>query len=316
MRIAEQIEIVCLMEATARKPGNVHPGASFQDLNYDDFVRAAKAIAYPLAAAPVVGLGRSIFDAVQATRAATGRNVNLGIILLLAPFAAVPHGVPLAVGLPQVLEQTTIEDAEHVYAAIRLAQPGGMGDAPSQDIRQRPTVNLRDAMALAADRDRIAEQYVTNDRLVFEARSKLCDMLGSSMSWETALIELHVWMLSRWPDTLIARKCGAATAAQVSRRAQEILNDRARACAPEKQSPHAEPLSPRSRGEGTASTIARGHFDQFDKWLRQDGHRRNPGTTADLIAATLFAASRDGLIELPSRAEIEGLAARIRAGQT
>ena len=31
----------------------------------------------------------------------------------------------------------------------------------------------------------------------------------------------------------------------------------------------------------------------FDRWLRADGHRRNPGTTADLVAATLFAAQRD-----------------------
>jgi triphosphoribosyl-dephospho-CoA synthase len=293
VKIAEQIEIACLMEATARKPGNVHPAASFQDLNYDDFVRAAKAVADPLAAAPVIGLGRAIFEAVQATRAATGTNVNLGIILLLAPLAAVPHDVPLDVGLSRILEHTSIEDADHVYAAIRLAQPGGMGDAPSQDIGQRPTVNLRDVMALAADRDRIAEQYVTNDRLVFKARSKLCDLFGSFMDWEAAIIELHVWMLSRWPDTLIARKCGPIAAAQVSQRAQTILDE----------------MSGRV-------IIDAWQLNEFDTWLRQDGHRRNPGTTADLIAATLFAAARDGLIELPSRAEIEGLAARIRAGQT
>jgi triphosphoribosyl-dephospho-CoA synthase len=28
----------------------------------------------------------------------------------------------------------------------------------------------------------------------------------------------------------------------------------------------------------------------FDRWLRADGHRRNPGTTADLIAAALMVA--------------------------
>ncbi len=29
-------------------------------------------------------------------------------------------------------------------------------------------------------------------------------------------------------------------------------------------------------------------YDTFDAWLRADGHRRNPGTMADLMAATLF----------------------------
>ena len=45
-------------------------------------------------------------------------------------------------------------------------------------------------------------------------------------------------------------------------------------------------------------------LDKFDAWLRADGHRRNPGTTADLIAATLFAALRDGLINSPTREQI------------
>jgi len=39
----------------------------------------------------------------------------------------------------------------------------------------------------------------------------------------------------------------------------------------------------------------------FDFWLRSDGHRRNPGTTADLIAAALFVLLRDGLIDPPYR---------------
>ncbi|RLS43832.1 MAG: hypothetical protein DWH81_01915, partial [Planctomycetota bacterium] len=35
---------------------------------------------------------------------------------------------------------------------------------------------------------------------------------------------------------------------------------------------------------------------EFDIWLRADAHRRNPGTTADAIAATLFAGLRDGQV--------------------
>ena len=285
MTLAEQIELACLMEATARKPGNVHPLASFDDLCYDDFVDAARLIAPPLANVAEVGLGCAISDAVQATTSATGTNVNLGIILLLAPLAAVPREIALEEGLPHVLNGTTVEDAERVYAAICLAQPGGLGDASSQDVRERPTVTLQQAMGLAANRDRIAQQYANNFELVFKARAKLSQLLKQRNDWEAALISLHVWILSRWPDTLIARKGGWDLTEEASIRARELLQ----------KSEREIPLDPR-------------HLEEFDRWLRDDGHRRNPGTTADLIAATLFAALRDGLIDAPSRDEIESIA--------
>ena len=70
MTLAEQLELACLIEATARKAGNVHPAASFDDLNSADFVDAARAVAEPLAQAREIGLGRAILLAMKATRAA------------------------------------------------------------------------------------------------------------------------------------------------------------------------------------------------------------------------------------------------------
>ena len=328
--LAELIEIACLMEATARKPGNVHPAAEFDDLTYADFVRAAKAISEPIAVletmddekwiggdycilgegsprgrtqavgyligdtdtplpaepgrgskSSTVSLGDAIYQAVKATREATGTNVNLGIVLLLAPLAAVPRQIPLQAGIATILRNTTPEDAESVYAAIRLAFPGGMGNVSSQDIRERPTVNLVDAMRLAVDRDRIAEQYCTDFQLVFEARQKLSVLLDQTGDWEAAVIALQVWMMSVWPDTLIARKCGWEIARESAARAAALLP----------VAPDQPLLNPTQLAE-------------FDRWLRADGHRRNPGTTADLVAATLFAALRDGLIPIPSRSAI------------
>ena len=281
MTLAEQIELACLMEATARKPGNVHPSASFDDLSYDDFVRAAHAISKPLSAIHESGLGRAIYNSVKETRDTTGTNVNLGIILLFAPLAAVPDHDRLEDGLPRILKSTTIEDAEHVYASISLAHPGGLGKAVKQDVSERPTVTLFQAMSLAADRDRIAEQYVSDFRLVFTARQKLCELLTRSSDWESAVVWLHVWMMSCWPDTLIARKCGWAIAEEASLKARKLIDH-----------------------TGVDLTFDPRELDKFDAWLRADGHRRNPGTTADLIAATLFAALRDGLINSPTREQI------------
>ncbi len=288
MTLAEQIQLACLMEATARKPGNVHPAASFPDLTYNDFVLAAQAVANPLTSVHTVGLGRAIYDAIAATRERTCSNVNLGIVLLLAPLAAVLDGVPLKPNLSAVLNTTTTEDAEYVYAAIGLAQPGGMGRVSSQDVGERPTITLRDAMSLAADRDRIAEQYVNEFKLVFAARDKFCEFLSQLRDWELAIVKLHVWILSQWPDTLIARKCGRDVAEKATAKARQLLDD----C---NQNGRMDPEK----------------LEAFDRWLRAAGNRRNPGTTADLIAATLFAAIRDALIETPSRESIEHFARSI-----
>ena len=309
MKLAEQIEICCLLEATARKPGNVHPSAGFVDLNYDDFVSAAKAIGEPLANTQRDGIGQAVLNAIQATQRNAGSNVNLGIALLIAPLASVPVGTPLNQGIGAILNRTTIEDAEHVYAAIRLAKPGGLGNAKSQDVQDRPTITLRDAMALAADRDRVAEQYATDFSFVlWLGRAWLldswrwCHELGSLIRqmdgvlglpgivpWEAAIIRFQLKLLADAPDSLVVRKCGSATAAELQERAAEL-----------------------HRSDWPSRMTSWPALHQFDNWLRADGHRRNPGTTADLIAATLFAVIRDGLIEPPSRDEILQQAARIR----
>ena len=52
--------------------------------------------------------------------------------------------------------------------AIRIANPGGLGNVPEQDVRNEPTVTLLEAMKLAADRDLIARQYANGFADVFD----------------------------------------------------------------------------------------------------------------------------------------------------
>ena len=47
------------------------------------------------------------------------------------------------------------------------------------------------------------------------------------------------------------------------------------------------------------STSGRAAFAQLDSWLRAVSNQRNPGTTADLVTASLFAALREGIITVP-----------------
>ena len=157
-----------------------------------------------------------------------------------------------------------------------MAHPGGLGDAGEQDVREAPTVTLREAMRLATDRDRIAEQYVNGFREVLSLGVPFLPGQSWGEDWEQAVIRLHLQLMADFPDTLIARKCGADVAMESAERAKRVFD----AGWPESES-------------------GRNEFEQLDQWLRADEHRRNPGTTADLVAAILFAALRDRRFPLP-----------------
>lgn len=305
-RLAGQIELACLIEATARKPGNVHPAAAFDDLDYDDFLVAAKIAAPILAHAGERGVGRAVLEAVQATVAETGSNVNLGICLLIAPLAAVPARQSLSSGIHPVMQGLTVDDARAVYEAIRLAHPAGLGEAPDQDVQDEPTQTLLAVMKLAAERDGIAAEYAKEFRLVYltasawlkkflhDYRQRDLNTLANLdhcpfSDWEFATIGVQTSLLMMQGDTHIRRKCGDTVFHETACRAEYLVKA------------GLEQLSP-------GHPALRG----FDAWLRADGHRRNPGTTADLIAAIWFVAIRDGLITPPTREEVLAHAERIR----
>jgi RimK family alpha-L-glutamate ligase len=266
--------LACLWEATTRKAGNVHRAADFADVTYADFTLSAVLAAPELGRAADRPLGETVLAAVRATRAVVRTNTNLGIVLLLAPLAKVPAGVELRAGVADVLARTTIADSAAVFEAIRLAAPGGLGKAKDQDVNDAPTLPLRDVMALAADRDLVARQYATDFADVFDLGvPALLDGLTQFGRVEPAVQHCQLAWLAAHPDSLIARKRGPEVAAEASRRARAVVA---------------------AGGVGTAA--GRAAYDELDGWLRADGHARNPGTTADLVTACLFAALRDGLL--------------------
>jgi triphosphoribosyl-dephospho-CoA synthase len=269
-------QAACIWEATARKAGNVHRYCDFADSTYLDFLLSAAAIAPVLDQAAGRKVGVTIREAVLATRRVVAGNTNLGIILLLAPLAAVPEGVALRAGLASILDQLDVEDARLAYEAIRLAVPGGLGKVAEQDIGEPPTATLRQVMALAAGRDLVARQYATNFTAVWDDGVPLLqERLEHGSGLEEAIIHAHLGLMARYPDTLIARKRGATETEESARRAQQVLQ------------------------LGWPNTPAGGRaLEDLDAWLRAAGNQRNPGTTADLIAASLFVMLREGHIVL------------------
>lgn len=264
----------CLLEVAAPKPGNVHRGADFEDLTFEDFVTSAVAIAPAMEAAADQPLGATILAAVEATRQAVGRNTNLGTVLLLAPLAKVPRQRSLESGVAAVLAACGPEDARDVYAAIRLASPSGLGKVDQYDVAGPPPADLLAAMRAGAARDMVAQQYAENFRQVLGVIAAwLREAVAGHWPLAQSIIYVQMRLMAEHPDSLIARKCGPAVAQEASARAAQVL----------------------AAGRPGNEDYCRALGD-FDFWLRSDGHRRNPGTTADLIAAALFAGLRDGWI--------------------
>lgn len=277
-RIAAAFEAACRRELDALKPGNVHRRADGHGMTPADFEASARA-ASPAIGERNLGVGERVLRAIERTRAAVGCNTNLGIVLLCAPLAQAALARPTRSGatglresLSRILAQLDRSDAELVYRAIRLAEPAGLGEAPEQDVRAPPTVGLRQAMALAAERDRIARQYVTDHADIFEvglpAWAESLERWHDE-SWSAA--SLYLDFLARFPDTHIVRKFGAETAEAVRAQAAPLAAGLGRSADP--ASLEAELLD-------------------FDRALKEKGI--NPGTSADLTVATLFASILQG----------------------
>jgi triphosphoribosyl-dephospho-CoA synthase len=230
-----------------------------------------------------VPIGETILRAVRDTRRLVSTNTNLGMILLLAPLAkaaGLGHPKGLRPGVHEILEALTVEDARLAFEAIRIASPGGLGSPDDYDVHQSAVdITLWEAMKLAEDRDTVAREYVTDFEVTFElGYAALRRFWSEGHSFSDSVVQTYLVVLAKMWDTLIARKEGVAVAKEVSRRAGQVLE-----------------------AGGAFTPQGRDALQAFDRSIRDDRHRLNPGTTADLIAATLFVflTEGDGLETFP-----------------
>ena len=268
----------CRAELEALKPGNVHVHGDGHGMTVQDFLASADAAAGPLCA-PSRPVGARIRAAVEASWAAVPTNTNLGIVLLAAPLlAAAEAGADtLRSPLATVLRQLTIADAVDAFAAIRRANPGGLGRSDQQDVGTDPTVTLLEAMRLAVDRDLIARQYATDYADVFTTgvpRIEAGRRSGQSPTRTTTLVFLD--FLAGFPDSHIARKFGASVAEGVRAEAERLRGS-----------------LPDIENGGISTLLA------FDRSLKERG--LNPGSSADLTVASLLACELGDMLAHPAR---------------
>jgi len=235
-----------------------------KDLTESDFLRSADASAEPITN-PAATLGERIFTATQATQSAVGTNTNLGMILLIAPLIqakfAQHDGEAIRPALENVLLKTSVDDARYTYRAIRLANPGGMGEKDNQDISEEPNVSLLNTMEIAKEWDQIAVQYSNNFDEIFNfgvpRYEKLIEKWNDE-KWATTGVFMS--FLAHYPDSLIERKYGLLKAREISDMISDLEMELYRSDSP---------------GRYEAQLL------EIDRQLKRN--LINPGTSADLI---------------------------------
>jgi triphosphoribosyl-dephospho-CoA synthase len=268
---AERIEAAfrwaCLTELDAPKPGNVHAFAEGHRMTVDEFVRSADATAAPLSAQGA-RVGLRIHRAVMATFAAVGTNTNLGIILLCAPLAAAAErdAANLRSALHEVLQALDVDDADLAFRSIVRAAPAGLGHSAQHDVFNPATVSLLQAMSEAANHDMVARQYATDFADIFDLGVPLFESSQKKGEAKWATLVTFLGFLSAFPDSHIARKHGAETADCVQRAALNF----------------ATMLQAAEQPDQVLPSLLR-----WDAALKAKAI--NPGTSADLTVATLFA---------------------------
>ena len=271
-----------LCEVRALKPGNVSRHASGHDMECEDFIKSAERVA-PILCDPALGVGRRILESVRATLEEVHCNTNLGMILLAAPLirawersapaVASPAGgvAPanaLSAALRAVLASLTQADGRDLFAAIRLANPGGLGRVEKHDVQDPASgADLGAAMEAARGRDLVARQYANGYREVLRVGApRLRDYEERWNSAEWACVACYLGYLAQFPDTHVWRKHGAAAAARTRAKALAVWARFADCDDPERM---------------------RDFLLTFDGELKRDGI--NPGACADLTFASLLA---------------------------
>jgi len=268
-QLIELYKKACICDVQAFKPGNVSVYNDGHDMTVDYFILSTEASAFAISN-PAYCLGEKIYYAVKATRDAVACNTNLGIILLSAPLCQAAYqqksAQTLRESLANVLEETTIEDADWTFKAITLAAPGGLGESDEQDVNESAAVTLKQAMEIASEKDRIALQFTTNYKDIYDfavLRYNDAFVKFDDQAWAASAV--FTGLLSSFSDSHIERKYGDKYSEWVRKQITTVDDALLNTSNPEQLLPM---------------------LHEVDRMFKDKGI--NPGTTADLTVATVL----------------------------
>jgi len=291
--------LASLLEVSATpKPGNVHRNRDIEKENniitsYEHFLCANTIISGDLRriALGKESMTKNLINAVHKTKKwQTGGNINFGILLLYLPLLSAAGKMiingkdvsdidELMVEVADVIENSTQMDSIKLYQAIGIVNPGGMGVVGELDVHDEASIqkikekklNLKDIFRASASRDNIASEWVTNFKICRETGLPyFMEQALATQNLNYSIILTFLRILSKYPDTLIIRKSNKTMGKKISEKAKELLEI--------------------SNKETQLEEIKK-----FDDYLHGFKGQYNPGTTADLVAATLFLSLLKGL---------------------
>jgi triphosphoribosyl-dephospho-CoA synthase len=303
--ISKCLQLAIMLEVSAEKPGNVNFASDFMGTRVEHFLASAVAagptfqeaayrgtsVAEKKISVGKAGLGELIKSCtVEVNAWQRGGNTILGTAMLFMPIAVAAGMAPtkknvefnfsdLRRNIDTVVKSTTAWDAVHLYEAVNSANPSGLNDAPDLDVsdlrsKQRlidENVSLFEVFKIAAAYDDICYEWVNNYTITFDLAYPYLKEQLETKPLNNAVVHTFLKILSKRPDTFVARKVGKEKAIEVSSDAKEVLE-----------------FGGLETAKGKASLKA------FDKKLRSSGNKCNPGTTADLTAAALALATLSG----------------------
>lgn len=278
--IAKIAQIASALEVSGYpKPGNVHRTRDYDDMVFEDFVISGIVIGDTIREActdvdvenPL--LGKYILQAVDETDRWIKNNTNLGIVMMTTPIAVAAaisdNFDEIRPNVVKLMANTSVDDACDLYDAINIADAGGMGDQDEYDVasdnaKQELRDNnqtMYDVLKISATWDMLAREMTSDMPAVFELGYPTYHKIKEEKSLNDACVLTFLTILSEVPDTLISRKYGSDEALKISMMTRDLLKLK-------DSDDFAERLQ------------------EFDDYLFDNGY--NPGTTADLTAASIF----------------------------
>ncbi|HIQ39033.1 MAG TPA: hypothetical protein EYH53_03390 [Methanothermococcus okinawensis] len=274
--IMKSSQIACSLEVSSFKPGNVHRYRDFSDIKYHHFLTSGIAFGDVIykAAQDNGNIGRYIKMAVIQSRKWSPSNANLGIIMLHVPIAMGAGNIDnfdsdrLKEEMIYLSRNTTVEDSLNVYDAINIAMPNlnppkRGPDVKSGEAKQRlieENLTLYEVFKISSEWDNISKEWCEGFKISFEGYELLKYYYREDRDINWAVTKTYIHLLSKYPDTLIARKNNLEVSREVSRIAKKIKEN----------------------------GFKKEDIEKFDTYLSKDGNRLNPGTTADIVAASLM----------------------------
>ena len=278
--IAKLAQIASALEVSGYpKPGNVHRTRDYDDMVFEDFIISGIVIGDTIREACTdvdvenPKLGKYILQAVAETDKWIKNNTNLGIVMMITPIAvaaAISDSFDeIQDNVKLLMENTSVDDACDLYDAINIADAGGMGeedeydvasDSAKQDLRD-DGLTMYDVLKISATKDMLGREMTSGMPFVFEKSYPAYHELVKEKSQNEACVLTFLEILSQVPDTLISRKYDEDEAIKVSLMTRDLLKMK------------------------DASDFEK-QLKDFDDYLFKNKY--NPGTTADLTAASIF----------------------------